>query len=180
MMRLMFNRLSNREKMLLLAFVWFILIVWLTGVLEGLLNTSREWSTVTENLRMLEAEIAQAPEVEAELAEQMAVLDPELTLGGDDLAGRVDNIARRLGVQFILTPLSPDRNQEFDIYKLKIQIRRAKLEDHLAFSDAILQESPYMKIENVRLSADNRDPNFITGTFVINSFELQPETPATL
>lgn len=175
MIRLLFNRLNTREKGLLVAFLWVMLLIWASSLFDNTTAFVRNWSETGRSLEAKEAIIELGPQVEAALEEQFAVLNPALTLDENDLAGKVDTIARRLGVQFVLSPMAPERIQDFDIYKLRIQIRRAPLDQLLAFNEAILSESPYMKMENIRLSADAMNPTLHNASFVINSFEFQPE-----
>jgi len=176
MIKTLFNRISIREKILLSIFVWFMLGWWLLSLLGSLSGLSQEWNMINSALESEAAIIARAPAVEAALADQLAVLNPSLTLANDELAGRVDRIARNLRLQFDLDPQSPQSIEDFTIYRLKIRIRNAPLEQLMHFNDAILEQSPYMKIESLSMNVNRSNRNQLTATFNINSFE-QTQNP---
>lgn len=172
--RSLFLSLSLRERVLLIAFLATMAIIWalyLTRSLRSDLTALRSSALLLSDQEYL---FSQRESIEVALAEALANLDSERTYSANQLEGRIDDLARSLEVRN--HDLTPAITQDGDIYAthlVRLRIDNGNLSDLVAFNQAIQEESPYIVINQCQISANQRDPRLLDASFEISSIELK-------
>ncbi|MGF1453487.1 MAG: hypothetical protein ACFB21_15600 [Opitutales bacterium] len=169
-----FVRLTLREKVLLSLFLWVILLIALNAVIGEVRFTLVGVRGNQETLAAYEPVVAHADQVEAQLQQVRAQFDSERTLSRADLAGRVDQLSNRAGLE-----LQSLRTDTTPVGLLKEHTARVRYEnvpiaDLLRLSQLVRQDNPYLYLARVRLTDEQRSPQLLDVPLIeINSFELE-------
>lgn len=168
-----YRRISLREKMLLAAFLWVVVFIWFVFSIDGIKEVKNEWRKWSGLLNSQEALLSNGPLVESQLQESLRRFNPEDTFDSEKLVGRIDGLARQTGVNHDISTPRTQQGDKFEFHTMRVTIRKTPIEKWLAFADKIREESPYINLESVRVSADQRNPELLDGQFIIKSFELK-------
>lgn len=176
MIRQIFNALSLRERYLVAAIIWVLLLVWLLGLLENFQTTWRSYSLNAQLLESFENSLAEADEAEALLASARQGLDGNKTFSAAQLVGRLDSIARENEISsFDISTPSTQETQLFSFHNVRLNIKRGRITELMRFDQAAKEHSPYIALGDFQLSANKRDPRFLDAVFEFVSFELKEE-----
>lgn len=171
--RVLFQRLTSREKTLLCAFVWVILILCFAFALRDFRVFLAGWSDTGQKIEDQEETLALKPDLDAALKDELEFFQSEDILDSAALTGRVEQLATQNGV----TNFEYDtRSVEKDIHvehTIRLKISDTPLDKLMAFDQAINGESPYINKVAVRLEADRRNSELLDATILLNSFELK-------
>lgn len=173
-LRAFFFRLSTREKVLLVLFVWVLVALGLFGASADLRARLGALKTAGSELDNQAMYLGMREELGAQLASSSERFDPTKTLGASALQGRVDRLAREAGVT--LQGFDYRRGQQNDIYdlhELRVNIRGITYDQLYRFDLRLQAEAPYLKLESIRVSADRRDRERLDCTLILSSFEMK-------
>ena len=168
-----YQRLSLRERILLIAFIWVVLVIVLGYGMKWTSYNRSEWSRVNMLLDAQQELFEQRPVVEAQLDEVLLRFNREKTFSAAKLTERVDELARSIGLVFITGDADPEHGLTVSLHTLPGSITRKKISDILQFVELLDKEYPYITLDNLRLTAESGNPEFLTARFVIKSFELK-------
>ncbi|MDP0501634.1 MAG: hypothetical protein Q7P63_16195 [Verrucomicrobiota bacterium JB022] len=170
------RRLSIRERLLALAFVWVILLVWLFAVLGDFGPEIRHFKRTGQNLAAQERKLAQAEQAQLDYEHAITDIEPERTLNASQLFGKIDAMARDNALQdFVINRAPTESSELFNFYRVRLNIDRASLPDLMAFDEKLKAESPYLTLTGFTLRAIPKDPRTLDATFEIASFQLKSE-----
>ncbi len=173
MLHNLFNAISLRERVLLAAFVWVLLLLWFSS-LWGNVRSERVTYRIQQNrLEDHNRTLAQASDAERELERARAGLDPRRTFTASQLSERLDGIARETGVSFTITSPSTQESDIFNYHSVRVAIRQARIENLIQFDERLKRESPYISLGSFQITANTRDPRILDATFELSSFELK-------
>ncbi len=173
MLRSLFSAISLRERVLLAAFIWTLLIFWFFFLWSNFRSERVVYRIQKTRVEEFERTLSQADAAENELQQARAGLDPRRTLTASQLSERLDNLARETGVSFTIS--SPD-TQETDIFSyhsVRLAIRQANIERLIELDSKLKEESPYITLTTFQITAQQRDPRLLDATFELSSFELK-------
>ena len=88
--------MSLRERTLITAFVWVLLLWWFSNVLGEARAASREHDTARTTLQTHQFWFDEAANINARLAAAREGVDPANTYNAEQLAGRMDSLLRSL------------------------------------------------------------------------------------
>ena len=169
-----YRRMTLREKLLTAAFMWVLIIIAFSNLLEWTKNNRYEWSKSGILLAEQENLFNEKPEIDRNLEEILKRFNPQKTFGSAKLVEHVDDLARNLGLIFDFAGSPKTRPGEtVELHSLRGQIKRKEIGQILKFEELVRNEFPYISIESLRINADRSDPKNLNATFVINSFELK-------
>ncbi len=171
--RLFFNRLSVREKALLVAFIWVVLAIWVTMLSRQFRSVNQEYKLVREQLRSQQIWLDNQARIEDGLREVVTRLSSRRTLTGPEMVSRIEGYAREAGVNFELSSPRTQSGEIFNLHSLVVRLRRATMAQLLDFDAKVHAESPYLSIESVKVTSDKTNPTQLDAHFVINSLELK-------
>lgn len=172
-LRQLFERLSFREKLLLSLFVWVLLLLGLNSVTTNLRLAWLERKAHEATYQDYETRLQQEPLIAQLLTEAQARFDPEKTRDSAELTGHIDYLVNTSGLSPRNFNTRTQPGDMFDWHEMSLSLGEAPLESLMRFVASIRREAPYINLEQVRLSADQRNPELVDARFLINSFELR-------
>lgn len=172
----LFKRLSLREKAMLSALLWILVLLWITTWTDRFGARMQAYSDAGEALTLYDTIMAEEPAVNAEIRAVSAELDPSRTFSDRQLALEVDTLARRLGIRDIRmgTPRTQS-SDTFDFHTLRFEANRTPLAKLIDFEKQIRERAPYISLESLRLDPLESNYKLMEGTFILRSFELKGE-----
>lgn len=175
-LRQVFNILSLRERYLLAAFIWALLLMWGVFLLQSLKLTWNSFRSNQTSLRQFEETLALADAAEQLLRNARQGLDSSKTFSAAQLVGRLDSLARENEVSsFDISTPSTIESQLFTFNNVRLSIKRARIAELIRFEQAVKAYSPYIALGNFQITSNKRDPRFLDATFELVSFELKEE-----
>ncbi|KAF0094435.1 MAG: hypothetical protein E1N59_1966 [Puniceicoccaceae bacterium 5H] len=170
-----FQRMSLRERLLLVASVWVLLLVWLWLLLGKLSPEFHDFQRYGKVLDGQERKLTQAEDARQSYEQAIMNIDPQRTYNASQLFGRVDELVRDDIPDFDINRAQTESSELFNFYRVRLSIDRASLEDLIAFDEKLKAESPYLTLTSFTLRSMPRDPRQLDATFEIASFELKTE-----
>lgn len=170
-----YRRMSLREKLLLTAFLWVLVLIGYIMAIDGVGSEWRKWKAASSILNTQEGWLEQAPLVDEQLQENLQRFNPQQTFNSASLVGRIDALARQTGVNHDISTPRTQQGDKFEFHTMRVTIRNTPMEKWLAFADKLEAESPYINLERVSLDADSRNPELLDGQFILQSFELKED-----
>jgi hypothetical protein len=174
--RQIFNALSLRERYLLAAIIWVLLLVWILSLLDTFQVT---WTTFSLNKQLtesFEATLDQSEEAELLLSAARQGLDSNKTFSSAQLVGRLDSIARENDISsFDISSPSTVDTDLFSFHTVRLSIKRGQITDLIRFDLAVKEHTPYIALSDFQLTANKRDPRFLDAVFELVSFELKED-----
>ena len=172
-LRQRFDRTSLREKVLLNAFLWVMLILWIDSTISELRITVEQWRANQATLETFDQRLAQKPMIEAALEEMEARFDKGRTRDGTELTGHIAQLLRRSGLNPRNFNVDTQPGDVFDWHEMRLSVADAQLMPILRFEQAIRSEAPYINVERILLRGNSGNEAYISANFDINSFELK-------
>lgn len=173
LLRQLFLSISLRERALIVAFLGTILALWLLVILRALRADISELRTAGVQLEFQELQIARADEVKARLTEALANLDSTRTYGANQLVGKIDGIAREIGLRYDLSTASTRDSDIFATHAVRLRVDNGNLSDLARFNQILQEESPYIVLNQFQISSNQRDPRLLDASFEISSIQLK-------
>ena len=170
-----FGGISLRERFLLLIFAWILLFFWATALLDRFGEEHTRYQRVAHDLSQQEQWFEERENIDRGLRTAMERLDPERTYNSTQLSGRLDAIARGANLNFDIASPNTQESDIFSVHSIRVQVRRARIADLIAFDAAIKSEFPYLGLEGFQINAPTRDPRELDAVFQIFSFELKAD-----
>lgn len=172
-LKALYNKMSQREKVLLGAFLWVLVFVWGTWMNGRISHLMDDIKAVKASLVYQQIWLDSEASIEARLVDSRKILDPEKTFGRNQFIAKVDGIARSSGASYDITNPTTALGEVFNEHSLSIQFRDAPMNALLAFEAAIAKEGSYLAITNVNLNPNRRDPALLSAQFDIIALELK-------
>jgi len=176
--RRIYKRMSVREKLLCLLFLLVMILIWS----NGWWNRASHWNAARKLAKVeltTQQQWLDRSDFYAEgLARALERVDPTKTYSGSQLSGRIDNLLRQasLADQADIDPVRTREGEIFNDHNLRIRLSRISIAQLVDINKLLKQETPYITIQSVRLSANRRNPEELDARLEINSFDLKDET----
>jgi len=172
------KRMTFREKALLLLFVLVILFFW-SGSLINRYGANSAARTLAHTELTDQAQWIERSDFYADgLARALERVDPSKTYSGPQLSGRIDALLRQSGLAGA-ADIDPVRTREGEIFNdhdLRIRLNRVTIAQLIQFNQLLIQESPYINLQSLRLKANRRQREELDVRIEVNSFDLKNET----
>ena len=172
MIRRLLETRKQSERILLVAFLWAILLMWalaLIGALRKDISALRMQSAERAGQRNL---IAQRGEIEERLAKARASIDRAKTLNALKLSSTIDSLARDAGLSVnIASPVSK-ASDIFNTNTVRVTCHSASLDQLLNFTQSIRAKAPYLAIRKFKISSDSHDAKLLNAEVEVESLEL--------
>ena len=144
-----------REKLLLVVLMAFGALWWLSAFSTRMNAFSTQQRRTTSALKEQQQWLDHRKEIELSAEKAAAKLDPAKTLDGSRLLAVVNNLAREAGLRSTVSGgLTQQSNGQFSVHTLDYTVNRAEWDPLTKFYSALQQQSPYIGIERVMLTAD--------------------------
>lgn len=167
----LFERTSVRERVMLLAFMVVMLLIWLS-------YWSREWesvrtslSTAREDLSEQEVWLESSDLFEGELNRLTERIDRDRTYDGTALAAHLDALAREADIRHEISSPRTVEEGGFRRHRVNLALRNIPLDRLIIMVERIREEHPYLSIEEMDLSVNRTDPRLLNPRLIIQSIE---------
>ncbi len=173
-LRQLFLSTSLRERVLLVAFLFVMLLIWALYLMGNLRATNQALNFSAQTLERQEIQLSRADEVQARLGEILANWDSSRTYSGTQLVGRIDEIARELFPRYDLSSATSQESEIFASHVVRLRIDNGNISELVAFNQRIQEENPYIVLSQFQIASRQRDPRQLDASFEITSIELKP------
>lgn len=170
-----FLGLTLRERILLIAFLTTLLLLWALALLRGLQSNIAGLNLAGQQLEEQSRQLQRADEVQSRLSEALTTLDSTRTYSATQLVGKIDQLlSQELGVRRY--DLSTANTQDSDIFAshvVRLRIDNGNLSDLVRFNQLLQQENPYIVLTQFQIASRQSDPRLLDASFEISSIELK-------
>lgn len=173
MFKKFYNSLSLRECTLLTVFIWIILILWASSLLKDSKTIFANLRNTNYQLKYQTQIISEKDDIKLRLTQALERVEPEKTYSSSQLVEKLDNIARKAGLNFDINSLSTQEGDIFNAHTVRIQFKKSGIVDLIEFDQKIKEESPYLGLERMRIVANKATPRQLDAQFLVSSFELK-------
>lgn len=172
MFRRLFDSLTFRERLGLVIFIWLGVLLWLTVIRGNWVTQQRAYTEARFELNTQQTLLDNREFIDERVAVAREGIDPSRTYSGSSLFSHVDNLARQAELAADIS--SPIRREEriFNTNSVRVSVRRASLEQLIAFVHSVRSEAPYLALRRFQIDANQRDPRQLNAQLEIESFEL--------
>lgn len=173
----LYKRTTLREKLLTLAFILVILFLWM----NNWLGRMSEWNDLRKfNASELDSQqmtLARGPEFDEGLRQALKRVEPDKTYKASELSGRIDSLLRSAGLsgQADIDPVRSTTGESLDYHNLRVSLKRISITQLIDFNTLLKKDTPYIKIESVRVAANRRNPEELDVRFEVKSFNQKEE-----
>ncbi len=169
----LYERITLREKILLVLFAWVVVFLWLGFYWSRMGQMFEDLDKVNSGLAHQKVWLNNEVSIGQRLAEAQKILDPKKTYARSRFIGRIDNLARETGASYDVTNPTTQSGEIFNEHFLVVQFKDASLKNLIDFAQAIHEENPYLGIKQVKITPNRRDPNLLTAQFDVFALELK-------
>ncbi len=173
-----YKRMSVREKLLCLLFLLTLVMIW--G--NSWFSRASEWNDARKlakvELTTQQQWIDHSDAYDEGLARALERVDPAKTYSAAQLSGRIDSLIRQASLQgqADIDPVRTREGEIFNDHNIRVRLSRISIAQLIDINKLLKQETPYINIQSVRLSANRRNPEELDARLEINSFDLKDET----
>lgn len=171
------RRMTVREKALGFLFSFALILVWASSLQTRASEWNRSRRQVQTDLATQQEWLDRAGLYTKSLNEALERVDPSRTYAGSQLSGRIDNLLRKVGLagSADIDPVRTREGEIFNDHNVRVRLNRVSIGQLIDFHKQLAQESPYINLRALRLSASRRSPEQLDARLEINSFDLKEE-----
>lgn len=172
MIRRLLETRKFRERVLLIAFLWTIVLLWAALSLGSLQRHFSSMRLAMSEVKNQKTVIAEKSEIQDRLEKARALIDPSKTIGTLKLSSTVDSIARDTGIEANIASPTSRTSDIFNKNTVRVTCKKASIDQLMNFTQAVRKQAPYLSISRFKINADSRDPHYLGAELEIESFEL--------
>lgn len=173
-MKIHFMTRSLREKVLVLAFIGFCAVWWLSSSAGRLATTFRERRGVNTELAAQKLWLDDQERIQERANKAVAALDQTKTFGSTRLVAEIAAMAATAGLAVNTDSPRTQSTSQFAFHTVQVNFRKANLAALIAFYRAVGERAPYLALEQFTLQADRSDPSQLNVSAQVASIELVP------
>jgi len=177
-LRVYFFRRHLREKVLIVALVLLVALLWLSnlgGRAGRFFTDGRETSMKLAEQKQW---LAHRTAIQQNAAKAAAIFDPSRTLDSTQLLAAVNAIAHDAGLNSTTSTEAQDVSSgQFAVHSLQFNISRADWNSLKTFYVALQQRAPYIGVEQFQLARDRANPFLHNVNMKISSVEVVRNSP---
>jgi len=173
----LYQRMSLREKLLTLLFILVILFLWGNHWMGRLSEWNDQRRFMGSELEFQQQTLQRGPEFAAGLERALARVDPSKTFAAAQLSGRIDSLLRSAGLsgRADIDSVRTREGEIFNDHNLRVRLNRISIAQLINFNALLKEDTPYINIQSVRITANRRNPEELDVRFEINSFDLKEQ-----
>jgi hypothetical protein len=161
-----------RERILLVAFIWAIVLLWAIMSVGAFRRHFSAMSLARGEIKNQKIVMAESADIESRLEKARTLIDPARTIGPLKLSSSVDTLARDAGLEANIASPTSKSSEIFNRNTVRASCKKASIDQLITFTQAVRKQAPYLSISRFKISADQRDPHLLSAEFEIESFEL--------
>ncbi len=174
-LRTIAKRLSVREKLLILLFSIVILIVWGSSLNDRFSTWNHSRNLAQTDLEDQQQYLDRSDEYTEGLERALERVDPAKTYSGSQLSGEIDNLFRQSGLSGFadIDAVRTREGEIFNDHNIRVKLNKISITQIVEFNKLLSAKSPYINLQEVRLTANRRKPEQLSARIELNSFDLK-------
>lgn len=170
----LFRRMTVREQLLLLAFIVVVLFIWTGSVIKRGKAWNADRQQTQSDLDVQQQWLDRADEFEEKYQQARKRVDTKKTYDGAQLSGKVDNLLREaaLSGSADIDPVQTREGEIFNDHTIRVRLKRISIAQLIELNQLLSKETPYINIQSIRISKNQRKPEELDIRLRINSFNL--------
>jgi Tfp pilus assembly protein PilO len=173
-----YEKMSLRERTMLLAFVWVVVLGWLGSVYHQLKSLHTEVNEVEHTLKDQTIVLDQQQTISAKLGQMLTRFDKANTIPSNELFQLVAQFASDSNLENPSVTQQRVGQTASDIFKINtvsVHFGAASLHDLVNFASKIEARTPYLAIDDISLTPNLRNPLQLDATMRVSSLELNQD-----
>lgn len=168
-----FNKISQREKILLTMVLWIGVIIWATLIIARMADLKADFNKIKGTLAYQAIWLGNQQVIKSRLAEALVKLDPTKTYSKNQFIAKVDSLAQKSKANYSINNPTTKAGDIFNEHALMVQFKDATINQFINFDNDISKEAPYLEVNKVSINPNPRDPNLLSIQFNIIAIELK-------
>jgi Tfp pilus assembly protein PilO len=174
LIRKWYDKMSPRERIMLLAFIWVIVLGWF-GVVSRQLKTLRDnVHSVQHDLEKQTIVLSQEQTIKINLQQMLGRFDKANVVNANQLFQTVAEFAKDSNLDN--PQIAQQRvNQTADIFKINtvvVHFSHASIHDLVDFASKIEERNPYLAIDDISITPNPIRPDQLDASMRVSSLEL--------
>ncbi len=162
-----------RERILLVAFILILAVLWLSNLAGRLDRFRHDVYQTSLKLASQKQWLAHRTAIENSARKAASIFDPARTLDSTQLLAAVNAIARDAGLHTTSSGEPQEvSNGEFAVHTVEFNVTKVDWDTLQVFYRALQQRTPYIGIDQFQLAADRANPNLLGVSLKISSVEI--------
>lgn len=166
------QRISERERILLVALIIVGFLIWGSNLQERWTNTSAQVDTLERTTRSQTVWLENEGFLRSQFRSALGRLDQDKMMDDSQLIGLIDTYARQNELRHELSTPNTSPGEVFSTSNLRVTFRNITMDDLLKFYLFTLSHHPYMSLEGVAIVPNRADMRLLTARFRIDSFKI--------
>ena len=173
-MKALFLNRTYREKVLILAMVLVGLVIWFTLASERLREFNQTRASIVRQVEAQQVWLDNEASIRERVEASISNLDPARTLSGTRLNAEINRIASEHNLRVTVDRPQQESGEVLTYHTVVVQISGAEMEPLIRFTQALQGRAPYLGVEEIIISPDNRNPTIHGARFRISAVERRP------
>lgn len=166
--------LKPREQVLMLLFFLGIGLFWFSSAWQRLSDFRNDRLHLVSEEEIQQLWLNREASIRVGLEEVQLLFNPELAYSAPRLSARVDRLARNLEAPFSAEPVRTREGPAFLTHVQRITFQGASLAQLIQFEESLLEERPYLSLEEVRILPRSSRIEY-DATFSVTAIEMFTE-----
>lgn len=163
-----------REKLLLVGFLGFAVVMWASAFSSRVGRFWRAEHATTVELKDQDFWLGQQNQIKAATQAAAAQMDPAKTLDATGLSVAVRQLANDAGVKYNNGPVQPGPNSgQFAINTLRVNVTPTDWHAFAVFYQHLQERAPYIAITELAMQPVQSNRSQIMATMTVASFEIR-------
>ncbi len=170
-----YEKMSPRERFMLLAFAWTAVILWGSMLSTQVKSLKTDITLTQSNLKKQQDSLNKKQSVEAKIKNYQQFF--KTTIDSTALVPRVRNyaVAANIPAPTISSgAIESKKDSIFTVSSVTIHFAKTPLRNLVDFASRILADHPSLVIDEVNFSAELLNPRLLDGEVRVKSLELKP------
>jgi len=171
-----FEKMSPRERTMLLGFAWAVVVLWGSLLLRQAKAVRADIAAKQAVLKSQQDSLNQKPKVMTQIAYYQEKFKTSVSAG--ELMSRTTTYYKAAGVvpAPTINAIRNDAKKEsiFNVNSVSVHFTRTPFRNLADLTSRVLADKPYLIINDLTMSPERTDPRLMTGDMRIFSLELKP------
>ena len=167
-----FFSILSREQFLLLVFLVIIFCAWATYLRKDWQEARQAHRSVLQQLDYQELILSEESAIEADLLSMSQEFDPAQLINQSQLSVRIERLADQAAVDFGSRQPTTEKGDIFSINRRTVSLNAKEIGKIILFTNLLQKESPYLRVNELKLSPQKANPTLLDADFIVSSLEL--------
>lgn len=173
-MKYLFLNRTYREKVLVLAMIFVGLLIWVTLASDRLRDFNQRRASIVRQVEAQQVWLDNEASIRDRVEASISNLDPAQTLSGTRLNAEINRIAADQNLRVTVDRPQQESGEVLTYNTVVVQVSGAEMEPLIRFTQALQARAPYLGVEEIIISPDNRNPTIHGARYRISAVERRP------